>query len=304
MSPLLVLVLMLAGSLPALAVEGHASSSVAVEAGADCHPATLMAAATSPTLMATKPANTPAPPDTSRRRRTRLTAYPDTAMIRLGTAENGTDAFVAYPPGSGAAPAIVLVHEWWGLNGQIREMARRLAQQGYVTIVPDLYHGHVASDPENAHILMRGLDEDRAVDDLKSARDWLRGEPRTAKSRTGTMGFCMGGHLAELLAFGDPSLSAAVIFYGSPESRRERVLDLRAPILGHYGAEDQGIDTSRVEAFRQMLVGSGKTAEIYVYPGAGHAFMNEEQPSYRPEAARLAWVRTLAFLQKYLKGSS
>jgi carboxymethylenebutenolidase len=118
------------------------------------------------------------------------------------------------------------------------------------------------------------------------------------------MGFCMGGHLAELLAFDDPALAAAVVFYGVPEMRRERIEQLHAPLMGHFGAEDQGIDTSRVAAFRLLLEGSRKNAEIFVYPGAGHAFMNQEQKSYRPEAANLAWVRTLSFLQKYLKGPS
>jgi carboxymethylenebutenolidase len=272
----------------------------------DCHPAPELAAAVAsgPVIAAAASAPAPSSPAHGERHRPRPPVYPDTAMVHLGPADGGTSAFVAYPPGSAPAPSIVVSHEWWGLNAQIRELARRLARQGYVAIVPDLYHGKVASDPESAHVLMRGLDEDGAVADLAAAAAWLRAGPRTAKGRVGVMGFCMGGRLAELLAFSDPQLSAAVIFYGAPEARRERVLQLQAPLQGHFGAEDQGIDTSRVEAFRTMLVGAGKTAEIYVYPGAGHAFMNQEQKSYRADAAALAWARTLAFLQKYLKGMS
>lgn len=299
MRTLLVLVLLVAFPVSARAATG------------DCHPAVRPGDGGTTLLFAAAPARGPRPADESAqkgaeraRRKVPRPIGADTAMVHLGPAEGGTEAFVAYPVGTAPAPAVIVVHEWWGLNGQIREMARTLARQGYVAIVPDLYHGKVASDPDAAHILMRGLDEDGAVADLAAAAEWVRAQPRTSPRRCGVMGFCMGGHLAELLAFQDSAISAAVVFYGTPESRPERIAALRAPLLGHYGAEDQGIDTSRVEAFRRALEAAGKDAEVYVYSGAGHAFMNQEQKSYRPEAARLAWVRTLAFLQKYLKGLS
>jgi len=238
--------------------------------------------------------------DSSEHRKMRA-AVADTALVHLGPADGGADAFVAFPPAVKSAPGVVVVHEWWGLNAEIRATARRLAQQGYVAIVPDLYHGKVASDPENAHVLMRGIDEGEALATLAAAEQWLAADSRTQKRRRGILGFCMGGGLALQEAIDDPTLAAAVIFYGSPESRPERIAKLAVPLLGHYGADDQGIDVSRVEAFDRTLHGAGKSAEIDVYAGAGHAFMNEEQASYRPEAARLAWARTLDFLQKHLK---
>lgn len=238
--------------------------------------------------------------DSSERRRVRA-AVADTARVHLGPGEGGADAFVAFPPGVKSAPGVIVVHEWWGLNAEIRALAKRLAQQGYVAIVPDLYHGKVASDPENAHVLMRGIDEGEALATLQAAAEWLAADPRVQKRRRGIVGFCMGGGLALQEAIDDPALSAAVVFYGSPESRPERIAKLAVPLLGHYGADDQGIDVSRVEAFDRTLHGAHKDAEIDVYSGAGHAFMNEEQASYRPEAARLAWARTLYFLQKHLK---
>jgi len=247
---------------------------------------------------------TSAAPESAPHKHPKPASYPDTALVHLGPADAGTRAFVAFPSGTAPAASVIVVHEWWGLNAQIREQARRLARQGYVAIVPDLYHGKSAGDPETAHELMRGLDEDQSVRDLAAAVEWLKAEPRTAKRNYGVMGFCMGGHLAELLAFQDPALSAVVVFYGTPETRPDRIASLKAPLLGHYGAEDQGIDTSRVAAFRQSLVNAGKRSEVYVYLGAGHAFMNQEQPSYRPDSAQLAWARTLGFLQKYLKGLS
>ncbi|MEO5616929.1 MAG: dienelactone hydrolase family protein [Candidatus Eisenbacteria bacterium] len=233
------------------------------------------------------------------RRRVARPIFPDTAIVSLGPARSG--AFVAYPPGGSAAPGMVIVHEWWGLNAQIREMARRLAREGYVTIVPDLYGGKIATDGETAHILTRGLDEAEALRQIAAAAGWLAAEPRIAKRRLGVMGFCMGGRLALEAALREPSFSAVVMFYGAPESRVERLVSLKAPLLGHFGADDQGISVDRVDSFGRMLKGAGKLGDVHIYPDAGHAFMNESQPGYRADAARLAWVRTLDFLQKHVK---
>ncbi len=238
--------------------------------------------------------------DTASRPRVARRVATDTAHVELGGP--GSGAFVAYPPGAGPAPGVVIVHEWWGLNAQIREVARRLARQGYVAVVPDLYGGRVAADAEGAHVLARGLDEDEALSRIGAAVAWLAGEPRVAKRRRALLGFCMGGRLALREALRDPSLSAVVLYYGAPESRADRLAPLSVPLLGHFGAEDQGIAVERVGAFESTLRGAGKVAEIHVYAGAGHAFANEEGEGYRPEAARLAWVRTLDFLQKHVKG--
>src|SRR5258705_9632625 len=164
---------------------------------------------------------------------------PETSFVQIGSGDQAAGAFVAWPAGNQAAPAIVVVHEWWGLNDQIRAVARRLSAQGYVAIVPDLYHGKVASDPEMAHTLMRGLDEDRALADLDDATRWLRAQSRTAKSRVGVVGFCMGGRLSELFALHEPGTAAAVMFYGRPETNPAKLSSLKAPLQGHFGAEDQ-----------------------------------------------------------------
>ena len=227
---------------------------------------------------------------------------PDTSRITIGPARAGNAAFVAWPAGQEAAPAVIVVHEWWGLNGQIRDVARRLSREGYVAIVPDLYHGKVAGDPERAHELLRGLEDARALASLRAAARWIRSQPQTAKSRIGVVGFCMGGALSQAFALDTAEVAAAVMFYGTPETDPQRLASLMAPLQGHFGAEDEGISVERVEALKAGLQQAGKVGEIYIYPGAGHAFMNEQQPGYRPEAARLAWVRTLDFLQKHVKG--
>ena len=229
-------------------------------------------------------------------------AAPETSFVQLGSGEQAAGAFVAWPAGRQAAPGIVVVHEWWGLNGQIRDVARRLSSQGYIAIVPDLYHGKVASDPMKAHELVRGLEETEALGTLEAAVAWVRAQPRGAKSRVGVIGFCMGGGLAQNLALQDPGVSAVVMFYGSPETDPEKLAKLKGALQAHYGELDEGIPVKRVDEFRAAFQKSGRSAEIYVYPGAGHAFMHEGLPSYRPDAARQAWARTLSFFQKHLRG--
>ena len=228
-------------------------------------------------------------------------AGPDTLLVKVKSGTGTENAFVARPAGEGKAPAVIVVHEWWGLDGSIRDIARRLASQGYVAIVPDLYHGKVASDPMKAHELMRGLEDEEALQTLDGAAVWLRAQPRTARSGIGILGFCMGGGLALDYALAHPVVNGVVMFYGRPEGDPAKLAPLKAPLQAHFGQEDEGIPPPKVNAFKEALKAAGKSAEVYVYPGAGHAFMHEGLPSYRPDAARQAWARMLAFFQKNLK---
>jgi carboxymethylenebutenolidase len=225
----------------------------------------------------------------------------DTARVHVGPADEGSDAFVAWPAGSAPAPALVILHEWWGLNGQIRDLAQEFARRGYVAVVPDLYHGQVASDPDRARALAQRLDPADANRVIGDAVDWLRSQPRTARSHVGLVGFCMGGGLAERFALQASGLGAVVMFYGQPETDRQKLAGLRAPLQGHFGQDDSSISLAKVNELRSALAAAGKTAEIFVYPGAGHAFMHDGSDAYRPAAARQAWARMLDFLQEQLK---
>jgi carboxymethylenebutenolidase len=230
------------------------------------------------------------------------TAAPsEPSVIHVATPDGGVDAFVAWPAGKSSVPAVIVVHEWWGLNDQIREVARRLARQGYLAVVPDLYHGKVANTPEEAHELVRGLEDTRVFAEMDSVARWIRLQKRSEDTALGVMGFCVGGGITLRYALHNPSLAAAVMFYGPPETDPAKLATLKAPLLGHFGATDQGITPDRVDAFREALKKSGKTASIYIYPGAGHAFMHDGAPSYHPDAARVAWARTLSFMQEHLK---
>jgi carboxymethylenebutenolidase len=225
-------------------------------------------------------------------------SLPDTARVQF---QSGTTAFVFWPAGRDSAPGMVVVHEWWGLNDQIRSVARRLSQEGYIAVVPDLYHGKVAGDSAYARQLSRGLDETRAVNDLGAAVRWLRAQPRLRRGRVGAIGFGMGGRLSQLLALKTPELSAAVMVCGRPETDPRRLAALRVPLQAHFGAEDHGISADQASALRTGIERSHIGDSVYVYPGAGVAFMNESDSSYHPDGARQAWARTLQFLQKRLK---
>jgi carboxymethylenebutenolidase len=225
----------------------------------------------------------------------------DTVRVRLGTPGTGSEAFVAWPEGRGPAPAVLVLHEWWGLEGHIRDVARQFARQGYVAVVPDLYHGQVAADPERARELKDALDPQDAFATVDAALRWLRAQPRSARSRVGVVGFCMGGGIAERYALRTPGLSAVVMFYGQPETDPAKLAALAAPLQGHFGVEDASIPLAKVEEMRTALAKAGKSAEIHTYPGAGHAFMHEGRDTYRPDAARQAWARMLSFFQKHLK---
>ena len=227
-------------------------------------------------------------------------SHPGKIVTLKGSREPYT-GYLAQPPGKGPFPGVVVVIEWWGLNDQIRGVADRLASAGYVALVPDLYYGRVTADPEKAHELMRGLDEKVALKDLGSAVDYLRSLPVVGSSKIGSIGFCMGGGISLRLAFQGANLAGAVMFYGQPETDPAVLKTASCPVLGLFGAEDQGIPADKVEAMAKGLKEVGKGAEVKTYPGAGHAFFNETRPSYNQAASEDAWKRTLAFFAANLK---
>lgn len=208
--------------------------------------------------------------------------------------------FLAVPAGKGPFPALVVIHEWWGLNDQTRAEARKFAELGYVALAVDLYRGHVATDRDEAHELSRGLPEDRAVRDLLAAFDYLAARPDVRADRIGSIGWCMGGGYSLQLALNQPKLAATVIYYGRLVTDPATLKKIKAPILGLFGEEDRGITPDSVREFEKALKKLNHPAEIHLYPGAGHAFANPTQPSYREGAAKDAAERTQAFLKNNL----
>ncbi|NHA13512.1 dienelactone hydrolase family protein [Thioalkalivibrio sp. XN279] len=218
-------------------------------------------------------------------------------------------AEVDYGPGRGylARPAgtpragLVVIHEWWGLNENIREMSNRLAAEGYLALAVDLYEGEVAGEPGEARTLMQALmgDEDRAERHLGAALRWLEDEGGVAQ--VGSIGWCLGGAMSLRLALQMPEeLDAAVIYYGRLVTEPAELAPLRMPILGIFGGQDRGIPVESVREFEMALQALGKTHEIVIYDDADHAFANPSGTRYQPEAAADAWRRTLAFLDEHL----
>jgi carboxymethylenebutenolidase len=206
------------------------------------------------------------------------------------------EAYLATPDGWPPGPAMVVVQEWWGLNDNIRDLCRRLAGEGYAALAPDLYRGKQAEEPDDARKLAMELDRPHAVGDLRGGIGWLLEQ---GADGVGVVGFCMGGSLTWLLAHEDDRLQAAVPFYGSADVEGK---DLKCALMAHFGGADQSIPPEKVESLTRHLELQRFAHEVFVYEGAPHAFFNETRPSYREEAARLAWERTLGFLRNELGG--
>jgi len=206
------------------------------------------------------------------------------------------------PQGKGPFPALVVIHEWWGLNDWVKEEASKLADQGYVALAVDLYRGKVATTPDEAHQIMRGVPEDRANRDLLAASGYLRAQKNVDPKRVGSIGWCMGGGYSLDLAIADPALKAAVINYGHLASDDATLKKINATILGIFGGQDKGIPPADVSKFESQLKALGKTVEIHIFPDAGHAFENpNNQTGYRAQDAAEAWKLTIAFLEKHLQ---
>jgi carboxymethylenebutenolidase len=215
---------------------------------------------------------------------------------------NDIQGYMAEPAGAGDdLPGMILIHEWWGLNDNIRMMSRRLAEEGYRVLAVDLYGGEVAESPEQARELMQAAMQstENGVANLQAAADFMN---EAGNGKTGIMGWCFGGAwtLNGAIAMSD-KLDAGVIYYGRVNTNPEELDNINIPLLGIFGAEDGGIPVENVREFEEQLSELGKDAEIHIYEGADHAFANPSGNRYEPEAAADAWQKTLDFLNETLK---
>jgi carboxymethylenebutenolidase len=207
--------------------------------------------------------------------------------------------YLARPGTEGEYPGVVVIQEWWGLDEHIMEITRRFAQAGYIALAPDLYHGQVASEPDEARKLVMELDMNQAVVEIQQAIDYLLAQEGIAGASAGVIGFCMGGRLALMTGRTDESVGAVAAFYGTPLAPAEAA-ELQAPVLGIYGEADQGIPVADVEAMQAALDEAGIENSFTIYPDAQHAFFNDTRPSYNAEAAADAWEQTLAWFEQHL----
>jgi carboxymethylenebutenolidase len=209
---------------------------------------------------------------------------------------------LAIPEGPGPHRAVVVIQEWWGLNEHIKDVARRFADAGYLALAPDLYHGAVADEPDDARRLVMDLQIPEATKEMAGAAAYLAGRDDVAPKQIGAIGFCLGGSLALLLAGSSPHIGAVASFYGGRQFTKEDLSPITAPVLAIFGEADEGIPPERHAALDSAFNEMELPHAIYVYPGAPHAFFNESRPhSYRAAAAQDAWVRTLAWFDTYLR---
>lgn len=227
-------------------------------------------------------------------------------MVSATVNKQTVSGYLALPKGGGTHPAIIVVHEWWGLDDWVKAQTDSLARHGYTAFAVDLYKGRVARDAESAHQYMSGLSEDEGIATLRRAGDYLRSRDDVRAQAIGVIGWCMGGRYSIRLAAADPNIRACVMYYGAPITDPAAIRRIQAPVLGNFGGEDQGPTPDQVRAFEKALVAAGKKADLKIYPGAGHAFANVNNPwgGYREDAAKDAWVRTLAFLDRNLAKAS
>jgi carboxymethylenebutenolidase len=200
-------------------------------------------------------------------------------------------------------PAVVMIHEWWGLNDNIKDMANELASEGYVVLAADLFNGEVATETNRARELSSSVRDnpEQAITNLQSAVQYLASLPNVNSSRIASLGWCFGGGQSLQLALNSEQnpLAATVIYYGNLVNDTNELSKIKWPVLGIFGDQDQSIPVKSVNAFEQALNKTGVTNEIYIYPGVGHAFANPSD-NYAPKEAADAWKKTLAFLNKYV----
>jgi carboxymethylenebutenolidase len=215
---------------------------------------------------------------------------------KSGSAVSGE---LAEPSGSGKVGSVVLVQEYWGLNDHVRDLTARMANEGFLVLAPDLYHGKVTKDATEAAKLMAELDTLGAVKEIDGAVRYLAKHPRS-NGKVGVMGFCMGGALSLASACHVEGLSAVVSFYGIPPAEKVDYAKVTAPVMAHVATKDEWVTVAKVEEIEQQLEGRGHPMEVHVYE-AQHAFVNDTRPAvHDPANAKLAWGRTVAFLRRHL----
>ncbi|MBL9033302.1 MAG: dienelactone hydrolase family protein [Rhodospirillaceae bacterium] len=200
-------------------------------------------------------------------------------------------------PAKKPAGAVMLVHEWWGLNDQIKSVAAELASQGWIALAIDLYGGKVADNPADAETLMKAVSPEEARETMSAWFDWLQAHP-DGTGKVATLGWCFGGGMALQAALDRPA-NGAVVYYGNVARSAEELRALKGPVLGQFANQDQWINPPMVDGFEAAMKQAGKVLEVHRYD-ANHAFANPTGQNYDAADARKAWDQTVAFLKTVL----
>jgi carboxymethylenebutenolidase len=229
-----------------------------------------------------------------------------TAYINVSfAAADGTPlhAYQALPTGPGPHPALLMIHEWWGLTEAIIHKADLMAEAGYAVLAVDTYRGASTDLVPRALFLRLTVPEARVLADLQAAYDYLAAQPAVDAGRVGVLGYCYGGGMALSYATQNPALAATVVYYGSlitDPAGFGALAQTGGPLLGIFGEDDRQIPVAEVRAFEQALTTAGIEHQVTVYPGVGHAFVQPDTLAV-PGPAQDAWAETLAFLERHLQ---
>ena len=212
---------------------------------------------------------------------------------------NNSTGFLARPAESGKFPGVILIHEWWGLNDNIKDMARNLASHGYVVFAADLYAGQVATTSDGARQLLTTFDAEKGISNIQSVAEILRTD--YGIERLATIGWCFGGTQSLNYALSGNKLDATIIYYGQLVTDKNKLSLIHWPVLGIFGGQDQNIPAKNVNEFESALNDIGVENEIHIYPNVGHAFANPSGENYAPQETKDAWQNTISFLEKHLQ---
>ena len=228
--------------------------------------------------------------------------------ISYGAGDKEARAYLALPE-QGGGPGVLLGHAWWGLNSFMQELADRLAGEGFVTLAPDLYDGQTADTIEGAEQLGQALDSryHEAINYETVAVDYLLSHPAVTGQRLGAVAFSLSASYITWLATLKPQLAAVVLFYGGIYGGDVEAEDYpdhtQAAFLGHYAADDPYESPEAIRRMEGILRSAGREVTFHFYEGTGHWFFENDRPdAYSPEAAELAWKRTIEFLHRHLDG--
>jgi carboxymethylenebutenolidase len=224
--------------------------------------------------------------------------YPSTAATSTSNSSNAATGK--------KLPAVIMIHEFWGINDNIRSMARTLAKQaGYVVLAVDLFKGQSTKDPNQATLLVKSVRDNpqEALSNLQAAVKYVSSLPFVNSSKIASLGWCFGGGQSLQLALHSEQhpLAATVLYYGTPLVTDKIALsNIKWPVLGIFGDHDQANPLPLINTFKAALDNTGITNEILIYKGLGHAFANPSGANYAPQQTADAWQKTLTFLSKYL----
>ena len=210
-------------------------------------------------------------------------------------------AYVARPAGNGPHPAVIMIHEFWGLNIEMRDKADLLARSGYVVVAPDMFRGSSTNWIPRAIYQTLTTPQERKNRDLDAVYGWLERQPEVNPARVAVIGFCFGGATSLRYSLWNPKLAATAIFYGSPVSDADQLKALPGPLLGVFGGADSSIPVAEVGAFETALIAAGIPSTITIYPDQPHAFITDVAAIEAGGAPAAAWAQLLAFLDSALR---